>query len=103
MSRINKHDLYVAELVSRIESQYDEIQTHLPLFSYKRNKRRVAGEIDLLARKGDALHVYEVKCSYRPIKARKQLMRIRRLIGVDDVRLFFFNGESGSITALLGE
>ena len=69
---------------------------HVPLYS---KKQRLVGEIDLLAVKGDYCDIYEVKCSYRIFKARKQLERFRKVMSQEtEVRnLYFFCGESGVI------
>lgn len=100
---INKHDVFVDQLAHRLQSRYDEVHTHLRLFSHRRSKRHVAAEIDLLGVRGEQMDIYEVKCSHRPIKARKQLRRIQRLLGKPDAGMFFFNGESGTITAVAGQ
>jgi hypothetical protein len=69
----------------------------VPLYS---KRKRLVAEIDLLAFKEDYCDIFEVKCSYRITKARKQLTKIRRLISEDSkVRhSFFFCGESGKLT-----
>jgi hypothetical protein len=94
-----KHDRYVDELCSSIKGHYDILHRNVPLFS-KRN-RRIA-EIDVLAVKGDSCDIYEVKCSHRVAKARKQLKKIRKIISKDwNVReAFFFCGESKTLIQL---
>jgi predicted RecB family endonuclease len=84
----NKHDRYVKELVKRIRPEYDDISTHLKL----NKKKRTIAEIDIMARKGKEIHFFEVKCSYRIVKARKQLTRLRRLFQNDPVSLYFYCG-----------
>ncbi len=89
-----KHDAYVKSLCDIIKLDYDWLSTNVVLCSKK--KGRVLAEIDVLAVKEGHLDVYEVKCSNRIIKAKKQLKRIKRLIpGVDQT--FFFCGDSGLI------
>ena len=62
-------------LCENLQPHYEVLLQSVPLYS-KRN-RKVA-EIDVLAIKGDNYDVYEVKCSPRIVKARKQLNRIKR-------------------------
>jgi hypothetical protein len=52
------------------------------------------GEIDILGIKGKKVHVFEVKCSYRIVKAKKQLMRIKKYLAAEDISLFFYCGKS---------
>jgi len=87
------HDRYVRELCSQIGPSYDFLLTNVPLFRTKQKKRSTQiGEIDVLAVKDDRYDVYEVKCSYRVTKARKQLKRIRKKFPVQHTFCFF--GES---------
>ena len=94
-----KHDRYVEDLCSIIEQDYDALYTNVPLFSKRNNRRRVA-EIDVLAVKENRYYVYEVKCSYRITKARKQLKRIKRLLPRVK-QSFFFCGESASLEVII--
>jgi len=75
VSQINKHDRYVERLYRKIKDDYDIVESHVPISS----KKCMKAEIDLLGIKDDRIDVYEVKCSYRIIKAKKQLNRIHRL------------------------
>ncbi|HLD01211.1 MAG TPA: hypothetical protein VJC39_05710 [Candidatus Nanoarchaeia archaeon] len=70
----------------------------MPVYSSKR-RSSILAEIDLLAQNEDCLDVYEVKCSFRITKARKQLTRIKKLMPEVN-RLFFFCGSSGVITQI---
>lgn len=93
MIKTLKHDRYLEDLCDQIRPEYDELFTNVELFS---KKRRKVAEIDILARKDDKYYVYEVKCSYRIAKAKKQLRKIKKLLpGI--AKLFFFCGESGLI------
>ncbi|MBI5398580.1 hypothetical protein HZB03_03895 [Candidatus Woesearchaeota archaeon] len=91
-----KHDKYVEELCSTIESRYDLLQTHVPLFS---KRHRCVAEIDILAMKGDFYDIYEVKCSHRIAKAKKQLRKIKKLLSTTSRirQVFFFCGESKTL------
>ena len=95
----SKHENYVAMLQGIIAGEYDEIMANTKLFSH-RNK--VMAEADLIAIKNDYVDIYEVKCSYRPTKARKQLARLRRLLSQKyRVRnLYFFPGNMERIIHL---
>ena len=86
--KLNKHDRYVQKLVRQICSDYDAISTHLKL---ERRKRMVA-EIDIIARRGDELHFFEVKCSYRIVKARKQLKKIKKIFSEYNTTCYFYHG-----------
>lgn len=72
--------------------------TNLPLFS---SKRRLIGEIDLVGIKDGKIDVFEVKCSYRIIKAKKQLKKIRKIISFTNefkrIRTFFYCGEASKL------
>ena len=93
----NKHDRYVLELVEQLKTcDYDDISTHLRL----EREGRMIGEVDVLARKGDEIHLFEVKCSHRPIKARKQLARVRKNFSDHQTKCFFYCGLGRSLTEL---
>ena len=94
---IIKHDQYVIELKRKLEPDYDLILTHVPLYKQEKRKQKLAAEIDLLARKGDHYDIYEVKCSARVTKARKQLSRIKRISLFDIREAFFYCGNSALI------
>ena len=99
IQKLIKHDRYVEQLCKRIESDYDLLLRKIPLYS-KRN--RLIAEIDVMGIKDDSLDIFEVKCSHRITKARKQLTKIRRILSArSSVRnSFFFCGESGIIMTI---
>ena len=66
------------------------ISTNVPIKHHKRN----LGEIDIVAQKGNRFDLYEVKCSYRIVKAKKQLRRIKKYLNLKNVRSFFYCGNS---------
>lgn len=87
--KLNKHDTYVEKLVNEIKDEYDSISTHLK-FS---NTKRIVAEADVVARKGDEIHIYEVKCSLRIVKAKKQLKRLKKIISPNKkTSCFLYNG-----------
>lgn len=88
--KLIKHDQYVEELRSLIENNYDSISTNI----FLSHKKRVVGEIDLLAEKNGKIDVFEVKCSYRIYKARQQLKKIRKYLGKPINRYYFYCGSS---------
>lgn len=47
--------------------------------------------------KGDQIDLYEVKCSYRIIKAKKQLEKAKKLLGLEKCDYYFYCGDSGVI------
>lgn len=89
----NKHDKYVDKLVNMIKYNYDHISTHQKV---SRRKRLVA-EIDVVATKGDIIHIYEVKCSYRISKAKKQFKRLRKLFPNENLMCYFYCGMSDKL------
>ncbi|MBL7056084.1 hypothetical protein ISS07_04185 [Candidatus Woesearchaeota archaeon] len=88
--KLTKHDKYVLELKDKIKHKYDFISTNVKVSG----KKRSLGEIDLVARKGKTIDLYEVKCSHRVIKAKKQLKRIRRLLNLNNANSYFYCGSS---------
>jgi hypothetical protein len=87
-------------LCERIKNSYDTINTHV---SFENTRRRMA-EVDIIAKRGGVIDVYEVKCSYRIVKARKQLKRIKRILNlekrilnIEKINLFFFCGQSSTL------
>lgn len=91
--KLNKHDRYVQQLVRQIRPEYDDISTHLTL----EKKKRVIAEIDVVARKGNQLHFFEVKCSYRIIKARKQLQKVKKIFRSYETAYFFYCGAGNQL------
>jgi len=94
--KLSKHDMYVLELSNKIKQNYDSLSLKVPL---KRSKRSL-GEIDIVARKGNRLDLYEVKCSYRIFKARKQLNRIKRHLKLENARSYFYCGSSKALVTV---
>ena len=88
--KLSKHDRYVMELSSRIKDNYDSISVNVPI---KLSKRSL-GEIDIIAKKGSRFDLYEVKCSYRILKAKKQLNRLKRYLKLENARSYFYCGNS---------
>ncbi|MEK6942681.1 MAG: hypothetical protein AABX00_01310 [Nanoarchaeota archaeon] len=88
--KVSKHDRYVLELSSKIRDNYDSISLNVPVKHHKRS----LGEIDIIAQKGDRYDIYEVKCSYRILKATKQLNRIKKYLHFKNVRSYFYCGNS---------
>jgi len=88
--KLSKHDKYVLELSNKIKDNYDSISMNVPV---KQSKRSL-GEIDIIAKKGSRLDLYEVKCSYRILKAKKQLARIKKYLKLDNAGSYFYCGNS---------
>ncbi|MGH9427871.1 MAG: hypothetical protein ACRD2L_16410, partial [Terriglobia bacterium] len=87
----NKHDRYVQRLYDRIKDDYDAVERNVILETKKCRR----AEIDILAYKGDEVHVFEVKCSYRFVKAKKQIERILRLLKLDTpTKGYFYCGSA---------
>ncbi|MFT4297873.1 MAG: hypothetical protein ACMXX5_01645 [Candidatus Woesearchaeota archaeon] len=89
-----KHDVYVDDLCRTLTPVYDYILKNVPIYSMR---NRLIGEIDILAFKEGCYDIYEVKCSHRISKAKRQVSKFKKIISqqnrVKDT--FFFCGESG--------
>jgi hypothetical protein len=96
LKKLIKHDRYLESLCSEIGPRYDVVLRNVPLYSVR---NRLIGEIDVLAIKDNYCDIYEVKCSYRIHKARRQLRKIKKILSLESqVRnLFFFCGASGAL------
>ena len=88
--KLSKHDRYVLELSNKIRNNYDSISVNVPV----KYSKRSLGEIDIIAKKGNRFDLYEVKCSYRILKAKKQLTRIKKYLKLENVRSYFYCGNS---------
>jgi len=93
---INKHDKYVLQLKNQIKYAYDSVSTNVKIIK----KKRSLGEIDILARKGNKYDLFEVKCSYRITKAKKQAKSIRKHLKLDIRNIYFYCGASSTLTLL---
>ncbi len=93
MQKLTKHDRYVNQLVSQIENEYDYISTNLKIT----NKKRTVAEVDVIARKGREIHFYEVKCSYRITKAKKQLRKLRKMFNDKRISCYFYCGSGDKL------
>lgn len=91
--RLTKHDRYVLELKDKIKHKYDFISVNVKILG----KKRSLGEIDIIARKGSKVDLYEVKCSHRIVKAKKQLERMKRLMNLNKSNMYFYCGSSGAL------
>jgi Holliday junction resolvase-like predicted endonuclease len=96
LKKLSKHDRYVLELKQKLKGRYDIISTNVRIFS----KKRSLGEIDLIGKKGKCIDLYEVKCSHRIVKAKKQLNRAKRLLKLGDANGYFYCGSSGTILGI---
>tara|TARA_Y100000031_G_C8033030_1_gene298056 strand:+ start:66 stop:365 length:300 start_codon:yes stop_codon:yes gene_type:complete len=94
--KLSKHDKYVLELKDKIKHNYDSISVNVKVSG----KKRSLGEIDIVAKKGRNVDLYEVKCSHRIMKARKQLKRMKRLLNLHKSRGYFYCGSSGILVSV---
>lgn len=93
MQKLSKHDSFVEDLYLKVKGEYDLILRQVPLVS---KKGRMVGEIDLMGVRGERVDIFEVKCSFRIVKARKQLAKIRKYVG-DEAAYYFYCGSSQQI------
>jgi len=91
--KLTKHDRYVLELKDKIKHKYDFVSVNVKVAG----KKRSLGEIDLIAKRGNKIDLYEVKCSHRILKAKKQLERMKRLMNLDNSKTYFYCGSSGAL------
>lgn len=94
--KLTKHDRYVLELKDKIKHKYDFVSVNVKVVG----KKRSLGEIDLIAKKGNKVDLYEVKCSHRILKAKKQLQRMKRLLNLEKSKSYFYCGSSGALTGV---
>jgi len=94
--RLNKHDRYLKDLHDKIKDRYDSVSTNIMI----KKKKRSLGEIDLLAKKGDTFDLYEVKCSFRITKARKQARSLRKHFDLPINNIYFYCGATSSLVLL---
>jgi len=99
VTKLLKHDQYVQQLCQKISPSYDLLLQNVPIYS---QRRRLVAEIDVLAMKEGVYDIYEVKCSHRVSKARRQLEKIQRIVSQKSRvgNVFFFCGESGILLSL---
>jgi predicted RecB family endonuclease len=90
---LTKHDRYVLDLKDKIKHKYDFVSTNVKVSG----KKRSLGEIDIVAKKGNKVDLYEVKCSHRIVKAKKQLKRMKRLMNLDKSKSYFYCGSSEAL------
>jgi len=87
-------------LHDKIKDHYDVVYRGLPLYS---EKKRLIGEIDLVAVSKHSVDIFEVKSSFRVVKARKQLEKIRRIFGDSlevAVNIYFYHGAGAQLVKL---
>ena len=93
--RLTKHDRYVADLKERVGSRYDEVLVNHKVYVHK----RIVAEADLVGIRDGRADIYEVKCSYRPTKAKAQLRKLKRIFSrtysVDS--LFFYPANTAQL------
>lgn len=94
---INKHDTYVEELKNMISSRYDSLSTNM----HFQISRKSEAEMDIVARKGNRIDIYEVKCSYRLAKAKQQLKRAKRILKATNT--YFYCGSSKNLQNIIFE
>jgi len=94
--KLSKHDMYVLELSNNIKDNYDSISLNVPVKHLKRS----LGEIDIVAKKGNRLDLYEVKCSFRILKAKKQLDRVKKYLKLENSRSYFYCGNSKALVTI---
>jgi hypothetical protein len=77
MEKLSKHDTGVLYLTRMVEDEYDHVIRNLRIYS---KRSRMVAEADLIGFKDGYADIYEVKCSYRPTKARRQLKKLKKAL-----------------------
>ena len=96
--KLTKHEHYVHLLSRIVESSYDQILLNVPIYS---KRKRLVGEIDLVGVKDGRYDIYEVKCSYRISKAKRQLEKVKGHLERHMVRdAFFFCGANRALICI---
>lgn len=97
--KLSKHDRYVEELCTKIRDSYDSVSKHVAV----RAKKRMLAEVDVLAEKGGNVDLYEVKCSPRITKAKRQLKKLSRYLGgsMNLANYYFYCGNSHTLMTVL--
>ena len=95
-TKLSKHDRYVLELSNKIKDNYDSISMNVPV----KHSKRSLGEVDIIAKKGSRFDLYEVKCSYRILKAKKQLSRMKKYLNLKNARSYFYCGNSKALVVV---
>jgi len=90
------HALYVWKLSKELQKDYSSVQTNVELS----NRRRILAEIDILAEKDGEVHVFEVKKSYRPTKAKEQFRRIRKHYAGNIAKFYLYCAEADMLIEL---
>lgn len=94
--RLTKHDQYQQQLINKIQDSYESLSTNIKISK----KKRTLAEIDILAKNGNTFDAYEVKCSYRITKARKQAKSIRKHFSKNIKNFYFYCGTTASLILL---
>ncbi|QQG38767.1 MAG: hypothetical protein HYS32_04175 [Candidatus Woesearchaeota archaeon] len=79
------------ELCEKIRDKYDFLIKNYCL----RGKKRSYGEVDVYAVRNGEADVYEVKCSFRPVKAKKQIKKLNKFLEIKNAYLYC--GSSGQL------
>lgn len=95
-THLNKHDRYIIELCKKLREAYDVLFTNVKL----KGSKRLVGEIDVYARKGTKIDIYEVKCSYRIAKAKKQLKNAKKFLKLEEGGEYFYCGDSDTLMCI---
>ncbi len=96
MTQATIHELFVWKLSKELARDYDRVRTNV----FLHDDRRVLAEIDVLAEKDGEVHVYEVKKSLRPTKARLQFRKIRKHFAGDIAKYFLYAADADRLLEL---
>ena len=95
--RLTKHDQYQQQLIDKIQDSYESLSTNIKITK----KKRTLGEIDILAKNGNSFDAYEVKCSYRITKARRQMKKIQKHLKFKIANKYFYCGATSGLILIL--
>ena len=91
-----KHSELIDELEEKVKKNYTVMIRERTVFDV--DTGRVIGEIDLAGIIGTTWDVYEVKVNDSPVKAARQLRKLRKyLMDCGSIRLYYYSGRKREI------
>jgi len=91
-----KHDSHINDLILIYHKQYEFMAKNV---EYKDPRSQSCGEMDIIAKNGNCIDIYEIKCNNNYEKAVKQLYRAKDCLeaGTLEVRLFYYEGRTNTL------
>lgn len=90
---MERHEEHVLNLIEQLRKHYDSVRTNVVV----EGRKRKLCEIDVLAMKDDEIDIFEVKCSPRLAKARKQMKKVKKYSRYKDANFYVYCGDSSEM------